>query len=233
MLTKIKNYKQLVIGLIIGISISTIIPVGAETVKLIQVKPVDVKYQVNGEVVDIKTQPFSYNYYNYAPARPIVEAMGGDIKMNETGDTVIINTKLNTNDTKNTTKNSDLNNVEQDAETKTTPDGLTAKKYDNKYYIPVNSFNEKYGRDRNKKYDDNYMFYSIQTYLNDLNTTIARLIKTNRTMQLAIYTSDEREGLKREEIILDNIPIYKNKWYYISHIEYDYYIKNILPLLIN
>ena len=82
--------KSFILGFIVAAILFSFLPVGA-AIQTITVKLSGVKYQVNGHLVEMaKTPPINYGNTNYAPIRPIVEAMGGAIAMDSNTNTVII-----------------------------------------------------------------------------------------------------------------------------------------------
>lgn len=84
-----KSYKQLIIGLIIGALLFNGISVLAEN-KSIEVFLNSIKISVDGKEIKTDTEPFMYSGRIYVPIGVIADALGVEVKWNETANTVEI-----------------------------------------------------------------------------------------------------------------------------------------------
>jgi hypothetical protein len=88
-----KKYKQFLAGLIVGAMLFSTVTVFAGT-QAIEAFFNNIKLSVDGKVVELKdatgnpVEPFIYNGTTYLPVRAIAEALGMEVKFNETTNTV-------------------------------------------------------------------------------------------------------------------------------------------------
>lgn len=87
------KFKQLVVGIMIGVILSSCIPVLAENgIKTISVLYNNIKITVNGKEVKTNVEPFQYNGNTFVPVRFVSEALGANVKWNNETKTVEITT---------------------------------------------------------------------------------------------------------------------------------------------
>lgn len=78
---KFKLNKQLFLGVILGVTVSTSLPLFANTVKYVLNK-VEYKFVINGESYQTKNDVLSYNGTTYLPLRELSEALGLNLSFN-------------------------------------------------------------------------------------------------------------------------------------------------------
>lgn len=92
------NFKSILIGLIIGIMITSITFADTQT---IQAFYNNIKISLNGTILELKdvkgntVEPFIYNGTTYLPVRAVAEVLGMEVKFNETTNTVELQTVTN------------------------------------------------------------------------------------------------------------------------------------------
>ena len=88
-----RKYKQFIVGLIVGAMLFSTVTVFAGT-QTIEAFFNDIKISVNGNAVELEDangnpiEPFIYESTTYLPVRAIAEALGMEVKYNETTNTV-------------------------------------------------------------------------------------------------------------------------------------------------
>jgi predicted house-cleaning noncanonical NTP pyrophosphatase (MazG superfamily) len=86
-----KSLKQFIVGLIVGVMLMSAVFAGTQT---IEVFFNNIKISIDGKAVELKdatgnpVEPFIYNGTTYLPVRAIGEALGMEVKFNETANTV-------------------------------------------------------------------------------------------------------------------------------------------------
>jgi hypothetical protein len=227
------NLKSLVLGILIGgLFIGTFPTVRAATQQAINVTYNNIKISVRDQIIPTDTEPFTYNNRTFVPARVIAEALGMDVKYNELTDTVEITDKVTSN----------LSTLQSTitAETKVTPDGITATKYNEDYYIPLYKFKNHWD-DLTRGYSERketYSKYSLQPIPieNQEKYEFATLTKwtyvyTVKTVKIGtIEKSQTILSDYKTEILLENIPLSTIGGG--EYIQYNYYVNTILPIAI-
>jgi hypothetical protein len=143
------KYKQFIAGILVGIILG-IGTVFADT-QTIEVFFNNIQVSINGEVLELKdatgkaVQPFIYAGSTYLPVRAVAEALGMEVKFNETTNTVemasMIETELNTDMQFDFGEEIEMLPEEP---IKYTPDGIEARLYNGKYTVSLNRFKLKY-----------------------------------------------------------------------------------------
>lgn len=93
-----RKYRHFIAGLIVGAMLLSVITVFAGT-QTIEAFYNNIKISIDGKTIDLKDavgnpmEPFIYNGTTYVPARAIAEALGMEVKFNETTNTVELNRK--------------------------------------------------------------------------------------------------------------------------------------------
>jgi hypothetical protein len=85
------KFKQLVVGIMIGVILSSCIPVLAENgIKTISVLYNNIKITVNGKEIKTNVEPFQYNGNTFVPVRFVSEALGANVNWNDKTKTIEI-----------------------------------------------------------------------------------------------------------------------------------------------
>jgi hypothetical protein len=208
------KFKQFIAGLIVGAMLLSTITVfaGAKTIEAFYN---NIKISIEGKAVELKdatgntVEPFIYNGTTYLPVRAIAEALGMEVKFNETTNTVELakkeGGKVNWSDSNTGIISEGITSYEDYLMIDTWKDGT-------KYIYPgsiVKQFNLKDGKD-------------ILTQSTHIKLVIN---KDTETVSYILKKAGEEEL-----ILLENIPTNNQLGTYL--IPYDTYKNEILPKLL-
>jgi hypothetical protein len=219
-----RNFKSLIAGLIIGIMLMTAVFASTQTIEAFFN---NIKISLDGKAVELTdasgnpVDPFIYNGTTYLPVRAVADALGMEVKFNETTNTVElarakevkevkqldITKQWSIDDFKTTTENEYL-------KVQARPDG-TKYIYQHTFNLYLNKIAAKdYLTKWNEKYPEASKHSNVITEIDEANLTMDFIL-------------EHYDG--RKIVLLQDAPIVK--WDIIL-LPYDEYMNNILPALI-
>lgn len=202
-----RKYKQFIAGFVAGALLFGTASVFADTTKSIQVLYRNIKIAINGKTIATDSEPFVYNNRTYIPVRFVAEAFGKEVKYNDTTDTVEITDKI-------TPENPGTPTTSTNSNTSSTQTSIPEPRNSRLKYMTK----------------DGVEYIAIESVLTAFRTNHLVFRTDGYNGSYYDYILNFSKGDFKETTLLSNIPVFAID--YTMWVQYDYYEKNIYPLII-